>query len=98
MRRSEGNILKCDCGERLVLLGSMTVRNAGRIVFECNCGEKFTLAGRLAISEPEVVGYGYWEIPSREEERRYSWLDDCLKWLEGKEAREEYYTRLEYAR
>ena len=31
-----------------------------------------------------------------EEDRRYSWLEDYLEALEGKEAREEYYARLEY--
>jgi hypothetical protein len=31
-----------------------------------------------------------------EEDRRYSWLEDYLATLEGKEAREEYYARLEY--
>ncbi len=25
----------------------------------------------------------------------YSWVEDCLEWLEGKEARREYYNRLE---
>ncbi len=87
VRRSERTVFECDCAEKLVLLGSVTVRNGGRVVLECDCGERFTLAGRLAPSEPEV--------PSREVERRYSWLDDCFEWLEGKEAREEYYARLE---
>ena len=32
----------------------------------------------------------------QEEDRRYSWLEDYLATLEGKEAREEYYARLEY--
>ena len=31
-----------------------------------------------------------------EENRPYSWLEDYLATLEGKEAREEYYARLEY--
>jgi hypothetical protein len=31
-----------------------------------------------------------------EEGRKYSWLEDYLATLEGKEAREEYYARLEY--
>ncbi len=31
-----------------------------------------------------------------EEDRHYSWLEDHLATLEGKEAREEYYARLEY--
>jgi hypothetical protein len=34
--------------------------------------------------------------PSQQEERRhYPWLGGYLQWLEGKEAREEYYGRLE---
>jgi hypothetical protein len=81
----------------LVLLGSVSVRKAGRVVLECGCGEEFTLAGHLSVSEPEVVGNGYWEVRGREEKRSYSWVDDCLTWLEGKEAREEYYVRLEHA-
>ena len=95
VRRSERTVFECDCGEKLVLLGSVTVRNGGRVVLECDCGERFALAGRLAPSEPEVVAHEYWEVPSGEVERRYSWLDDCFEWLEGKEAREEYYARLE---
>jgi hypothetical protein len=66
-------------------------------VLECDCDEKFALNGPLVLSEPEVVANGYWEMPGREGERRYSWLDDSIKWLEGKEAREEYYARLEQA-
>jgi hypothetical protein len=97
VRRSERTVFECDCGERLVLLGSVVVRNGGRVVLECDCGERFTLAGRLAPSEPEVVAHEYWEVPSHEVERRYSSLDDCFEWLEGKEAREEYYARLEQA-
>jgi hypothetical protein len=31
-----------------------------------------------------------------EKDRHYSWLEDYLATLEGKEAREEYYARLEY--
>ena len=95
VRRRQRTVLECDCGERLVLLGSVTVRKAGCVVVECDCGEEFTLAGHLTVSEPEAVGNGCWEVRGREEKRRYSWVDDCLKWLEGKEAREEYYARLE---
>lgn len=94
MRRSERVILECDCGERLVLTGPVIVRHSGRVL-ECDCGERFTLAGRLAVREPEVVAHRYWEVRGPEEERRYSWLEDCLEWLEGKEARQEYYARLE---
>jgi hypothetical protein len=98
VRCAQRTVLECDdCGERLVLLGSVTVRKAGRVVVECDCGEEFTLAGHLSVSEPDVVANGYWEVRGHEEKRRYSWVDDCLKWLEGKEAREEYYMRLEQA-
>ena len=31
---------------------------------------------------------------SKEEKRHYSWRDDCLERLEGKEARHEYYERI----
>ncbi len=31
-----------------------------------------------------------------EEDRKYSWLEEYLATLDGKEAREEYYARLEY--
>ena len=97
VRRAQRTVLECDdCGERLVHLGSVSVRKAGRVVLECGCGEEFTVAGHLSVSEPAVVANGYyWEVRGCEEERSYSWLDDCLKWLEGKEAREEYYARLE---
>jgi hypothetical protein len=50
----------------------------------------------LTVREPEAVARGYWEVRNPEEERRYSWLEDCLEWLEGKEARQEYYARLEW--
>jgi hypothetical protein len=35
-----------------------------------------------------------WLEPRSMEERRYSWLEDHLARLEGKEARSEYYARL----
>jgi hypothetical protein len=31
----------------------------------------------------------------REEERHHFWIESYMEWLEGKEAREEYYTLLE---
>ncbi len=96
-RRSGGVFLDCNCGERLVLIGPMSLRRSGRVL-ECVCGERFTLAGRVAVrgyDDHEVIEHR--EARSLEEERRYSWLEDCLEWLEGKEAREEYYARLEHA-
>jgi hypothetical protein len=99
MRRSERVVLECNCGERLILISPVAVRrSAERVLLECSCGERFTLAGYVAVREPEeVVAHGgYWETRSPGEERRYSWLEDCRERLEGKEAREEYYARLEW--
>lgn len=90
-RRSERVVLECECGESLFLIGPVDVRSSGHVV-ECACGERFTFAGRMADRDHDV--FGHWEARSPEEERRYSWLEDCLERLEGKEARQEYYVRL----
>ena len=42
-----------------------------------------------------VVSSSLWLEPRGLEERRYSWLEDHLARLEGKEARGEYYARLD---
>jgi hypothetical protein len=34
-------------------------------------------------------------VRERAEERHYYWIEGYMEWLEGKEAREEYYTLLE---
>jgi hypothetical protein len=45
---SEGIVLECRCGERLVLLGREDDWYAeGRNTFECECGEELTLAARV---------------------------------------------------
>jgi hypothetical protein len=41
-----------------------------------------------------VSSSALWPEPRGVEERRYSWLEDHLARLEGKEARGEYYARL----
>ena len=76
-----------------MVLGPATAWHSGRFVLECECGERVTFDGSVAVQEPavasgrrEALGYG--------EERSYSSLKDCLRWLEGKEARQEYYVRL----
>ncbi len=75
----------------------MTVRRSERVLLECGCGEVFTLAGRVNVPGPEVAAHWYREARRPGEERPYSWLEDCLERLEGREAREEYYVRLEHA-
>ncbi len=65
-------------------------RRSEMIVVECECGRRLTIDDFL-ISEGER---GADETPAVRE-ARYSWLEDCLEWLEGKEARHEYYARLE---
>jgi hypothetical protein len=97
VRRSERIVLECDCGERLVVIGPMAFRRSG-CVLECVCGGRFTLAGRVAVRDHDhhdVIGHR--KVRNPEEERRYSWLEDCLERLRGKEARQEYYARLEQA-
>jgi hypothetical protein len=97
VRHSERVVLECTCGERLVLLGPVAVRCSEGILLECGCGEVFTLAGRVNAPEPEVAAHWYREARRPGEERHYSWLEGCLERLEGREAREEYYVRLEHA-
>lgn len=78
-------VLECDCGERMTLVGSVVVRRwrSGRLVIECGCGESFVLDG---LEDKSPVG-----------ELSYTWLEDYLERLGGKEARHEYYARLEQA-
>jgi hypothetical protein len=61
-----------------------------------------TEAGRqlrgLADGEYREQRAAQWQasLPwKRAEERHYWWIDDYMEWLEGKEDRTEYYTRLE---
>ena len=95
-RRSERVVLECVCGERLILVGPVAVQQSGGVLLECGCGEKFTLAGRVTVRGP-VAANGYREARNSEGEPRYSGLEGCLEWFEGKEARQEYYARLEQA-
>ena len=89
-------VVECVCGERLILVGPVAVQQSESILLECGCGEKFTLAGRVTVRGP-VAANRYREAQDFEEEPRYSGLEGCLEWLEGKEARQEYYARLERA-
>ncbi len=65
-------------------------RRPEMIVVECECGRRQTLTGVMP-GEGERGSYSM----SAVREGHYSWLNDCLEWLEGKEARHEYYARLE---
>ncbi len=52
--------------------------------------------GERVTYEMPQDGRGLWVMNvSKEEQRCYSWRDDCLERHEGKEARHEYYARLE---
>ncbi len=82
-RGSEHVVLECDCRARLVLVGDACVHHP----LECGmCGEKFVrTAGCHRSARREV----------RRLKGRYPWLEGCIERLEGKEARHEYYARLE---
>ena len=43
---SEGIVLRCRCGEKLVLLGLEEDWQSEKATFECECGAELTLADR----------------------------------------------------
>lgn len=74
-------VLECGCRARMVLDGHGSIRHplTRSGVLECGvCGERFVIT--------RVTAQGL--------EERYSWLEDGLPRLAGKEARQEYYARL----
>ncbi len=87
-------VLECDCRARLVLDGHAAARYSRIEVLECGvCGGRFVLTRMAADRGCTIVGRR--EARRPEKEHRYSWLEDYLERLEGKEARREYYARLE---
>ncbi len=55
-RVSRSVILVCEeCGERIVLVGSLSAWRSERAVFECGCGEDLTLANRLGEDTTELA-------------------------------------------
>jgi cold shock protein len=59
-----------------------------------NGAELLEKGDRVNYDMSEDAG-GLWaRNVSKEEQRRYSWRDDCLERHEGKEARNEYYAQL----
>ena len=57
--------------------------------------ESLEKGDRVTYDIPQDAS-GLWATSvSKEEERCYSWRDDCLERHEGKEARYEYYAQLE---
>ncbi len=70
---------------------------AGEGLGSLNKGDKVTYEvaqGRNGMRAKNVVRLCQ-EVLSPEGNSRYSWREDCLKRLEGKEARREYYMRLD---
>ena len=71
-----------------------------RIVLECDCSAKlvlssWTVAWLLWDDSFECSVCGKEFIITGLVSQRHSWMEDYLERLEGKEARHEYYTRLE---
>ncbi len=59
-------VLVCEeCGEQVVLLGSLPTWRSERAVFECGCGEDLTLANRLEADTTELAA-----IPEARKARR----------------------------
>jgi hypothetical protein len=90
-RRSERVVFECGCGEKIFLGGPLFVRRSGSVL-GCGCGERFIVSGCVTVRR-SVAERGNRE--AQNSVRRCAWLEDCLERLEGREAREEYYTRLE---
>jgi CspA family cold shock protein len=67
--------------EHVVGDGAESLEKGDRVTYDMSQGAKGSWATNV----------------SKEKPRRYSWRDDCLERHEGKEARHEYYTRLEEA-
>lgn len=44
---SEQIVLKCECGEKMVLLGSEDDWRSRRAIFKCECGQNLTLDHRV---------------------------------------------------
>ena len=64
--RSRSVILVCEeCGERVILVGSLSAWRSERAVFECGCGEGLTFANRLEEETTELE-----TIPSVRKPRR----------------------------
>jgi hypothetical protein len=90
----EGLVLECNCRAKLILEDQASVQRAGLDVLGYGiCGERFVLTWMMARHRHTMAGR--WEARSLEGERRCSGLEYCLERLEGKEARREYYVRLE---
>ncbi len=93
-RSLEHVVLECNCRARLILEDQVSIQRAGLDVLECgSCGARFVLTRMMPPRGHTVTGHRRARSPK--EEHRYSWLEDYLGWLEGKEARHEYYARLE---
>jgi hypothetical protein len=59
-------VLVCEeCGERVVLAGSLSAWRSEHAVFECGCGEGLTLADRLEEKTTELA-----TIPNARKPRR----------------------------
>ncbi len=52
-------------------------------------------SGRTLHSEPTHAATGPRSLGDSGGKRHYSWLEDYLAWLDGKEARREYHALLE---
>jgi hypothetical protein len=78
---SESLVLECDCKAKLVLDSHVVARLLWR--------ERFDHEGFICSACEK--GFIIAGVVSH---RYYSWMEDYLQQLEGKEAREAYYTRL----
>ena len=89
-------VLECNCRARMILTSHTAIPRSRSEHLECGvCGKKFVLA--RARDRRNHATARHLRTRTLENKHRYSWLEDYLERLEGKEARHEYYTPLEQA-
>ena len=59
---SERIVLRCGCGERLILLGREEDWRSEKTVFECQCGARLTLMDRIDEEAADITQLLYGSI------------------------------------
>jgi hypothetical protein len=72
-----------------------TFKAAMNAVSETDAGRQLSELAEGSHRDQRARDWQVGMARERSEERRYLWLEGYLEWLEGKEARGEYYTLLE---
>jgi hypothetical protein len=96
----ERDLSGIDKGAETLPLDKISREDTERFVLGCDCRCKLVLSSFVVAwliwhdkFECGFCGKGF--IITEMMSDHYSWIEDYSEWLEGKEARQEYYSRLE---